>query len=131
MNPKGVPATRVVAMVLPEGHRGDFYLDDCFGIAPKQALAWRAAKMATVSERHPGGRPPKHKRSAMFLRVKEMARRKGLHLDELASRSGLSDTAFYKLKDPRLSTLRKLSNALGVTIDKLTRDVNLEEASQQ
>jgi len=67
----------------------------------------------------------------MFLRVKEMARRKGLHLDELASRSGLSDTAFYKLKDPRLSTLRKLSNALGVTIDKLTRDVNLEEASQQ
>jgi len=57
-----------------------------------------------------------------FLRVKAMAKRRGLHLDEVAERAGLSRTVFYTLKDPKVSTARAIADALGVTIDRLTRD---------
>jgi len=51
-----------------------------------------------------------------------MAKQRGIHLDELAARAGLSRTVFYTLNDPRVSTARAIADALGVTLDKLTRD---------
>jgi len=51
-----------------------------------------------------------------------MADRRGIHLDELAERAGLSRTVFYTLNDPKVSTARAIADALGVTLDRLTRD---------
>ena len=51
-----------------------------------------------------------------------MAKRRGIHLDELAERAGLSRTVFYTLNDPRISTARAIADALGITLDRLTRD---------
>lgn len=78
--------------------------------------------MATAPERHPGGRPRTREPSALFLRVEAMAKRRGIHLDELAERAGLSRTVFYTLKDPKVSTAKAIADALGVTIDRLTRE---------
>ena len=75
--------------------------------------------MATVSERHPGGRPQTRPESPLFKKIKVMAKRRGIRLDELASQAGLSRTVFYTLKDPRVSTAKALADALGVTVDRL------------
>jgi transcriptional regulator with XRE-family HTH domain len=78
--------------------------------------------MPTPRDRHPGGRPRTREASALFLRVEAMAKRRGIHLDELAERAGLSRTVFYTLKDPKVSTARAIADALGITLDRLTRD---------
>jgi transcriptional regulator with XRE-family HTH domain len=51
-----------------------------------------------------------------------MAKRRGIHLDELAERAGLSRTVFYTLNDPKVSTAKALADALGVTVDRLIRE---------
>ena len=78
--------------------------------------------MPSPRDRHPGGRPRTREPSALFLRVAAMAKRRGIHLDELAERAGLSRTVFYTLKDPKVSTARAIADALGITLDRLTRD---------
>ncbi len=77
--------------------------------------------MATVSERHLGGRPRTREPSALFERIQGMARRRGLRLDELAERAGLGVATLYQLNDPRVSTAKALADALGVTVDRLIR----------
>jgi transcriptional regulator with XRE-family HTH domain len=78
--------------------------------------------MATVAERHVGGRPRTREPSALFLRVQAMAKRRGIPLDELAERAGIRRATIYELSDPRVSTARAIADALGVTLDRLTRD---------
>jgi transcriptional regulator with XRE-family HTH domain len=77
--------------------------------------------MATVSPRHPGGRPRTHEPSDLFLRVSSLAKRRNLHLDELAERAGVTVACIYKLKDPKVSTAKAIADALGVTLDRLLR----------
>lgn len=76
--------------------------------------------MATVSgERHAGGRPRTRQPSELFLKVEKLARRRGLHLDELASKAGISTPTLYQLRDPRVSTAKAIAEALGITVDRL------------
>lgn len=75
--------------------------------------------MATASERHPGGRPRIHEPSELYVRVEALAKRRGLHLDDLAAAAGIGRSTLYRLHDPRASTLKAIASALGVTIDRL------------
>ncbi len=78
--------------------------------------------MATVSERHPGGRPRVREASPLYIRVESLAKRRGLRLDELAANAGVSVATLYQLRDPRVSTAQAIATALGITIDKLLTD---------
>lgn len=53
-------------------------------------------------------------------RIKELRKRSGLSLDELASRAEMSKSGIWEIEsgssDPRLSTLRKIASALGVPL---------------
>jgi transcriptional regulator with XRE-family HTH domain len=76
--------------------------------------------MASVSDkRHAGGRPRVHQPSDLFVRVRDMAKRRGMHLDELADKAGIPIGTLYQLRDPRVSTAKAIANALGVTVDRL------------
>lgn len=75
--------------------------------------------MATVATRHPGGRPRTRERSWLFVRIERMAKQRGMHLDELAGRSGLAVATLYQLSDPKVSTAKAIADALGITIDRL------------
>lgn len=75
--------------------------------------------MATVNERHPGGRPRTRQPSALFLRVERLASQRGMHLDQVAARAGISTTTLYRLVDPKVSTAKAIAEALGITIDRL------------
>jgi DNA-binding XRE family transcriptional regulator len=57
-----------------------------------------------------------------------MAKRRGMHIDDLAAAAGITPQCIYQLKDPRVSTARAIADALGVTLDRLTRD---ESASKR
>ena len=74
--------------------------------------------MATA-ERHAGGRPRTREPSALFVRIEAMAKRRGMRLDELAARAGLSIATLYNIGDPKVSTAKAIADALGVTMDKL------------
>lgn len=75
--------------------------------------------MASVSERHAGGRPQKHERSELFNQIERWARRRGMHLDELAERAGVGVATIYQISDPKLSTAKAIAAALGITIDRM------------
>lgn len=75
--------------------------------------------MATVSERHAGGRPRTREASELFRRIEAMAKKRGMRLDELANRAGVTLPCIYQLNDPKVSTAKALADALGVTIDRL------------
>ena len=72
-------------------------------------------------DRHPGGRPRTREPSALFLRIEEMAKRRGMRLDDVADAAGVSVACIYQLNDPKVSTAKALADALGVTIDRLVR----------
>jgi transcriptional regulator with XRE-family HTH domain len=77
--------------------------------------------MATIRQvdRHPGGRPRTREPSRLFVRLEAMARRRGLRLDQLAAKAGVSVATLYNIGDPKLSTAKALADALGVTVDRL------------
>jgi DNA-binding phage protein len=78
--------------------------------------------MATVNrQRHAGGRPRTRAPSSLFLRIEKLARRRGMRLDEVASKAGLCIATLYNIGDPKVSTAKALADALGTTIDRLTR----------
>ncbi len=75
--------------------------------------------MATVSQRHPGGRPRIHPPSDLYLRVERLAKKRGLRIDELAAAAGVGRATFYRLHDPRVSTVAAIADALGISVDAL------------
>ncbi len=80
--------------------------------------------MATASERHPGGRPRVNEPSDLYVRVEALAKRRGLHLDDLAAAAGIGRSTLYRLHDPRVSTVQAIASALGITIDRLLAPPN-------
>jgi transcriptional regulator with XRE-family HTH domain len=81
--------------------------------------------MATVSDRHAGGRPRTLESCELGHRIERFAAKAGLHLDELASRAGLTYQCLYqirvgKTRRPSVATLAAVAKALGISIDKLT-----------
>lgn len=81
--------------------------------------------MATVSERHAGGRPRTLESCELGSRIERLAAKSGLHLDELATQAGLTYQCLYQIRTgrtrrPSVATLAAIAKVLGVTIDKLT-----------
>ena len=80
--------------------------------------------MATASERHAGGRPRTVRRCALGQKIERLAAARGMHLDEVASRAGISTPGLYLIltgetNSPRLATVKAIASALGVKIEKL------------
>lgn len=75
--------------------------------------------MAVGTERHAGGRPRVRQPSELFVRVEQLAARKGMHLDELAAKASIPMGTLYDLRDPRVSTVQAIAAALGITVDRL------------
>jgi transcriptional regulator with XRE-family HTH domain len=74
--------------------------------------------------RHAGGRPKSLKRCAMGERIEQLAARRGLHLDEVAGRSGIASATLYRIltgtiRSPRLATVQAIAKTLAVKIEKL------------
>ena len=66
-----------------------------------------------------GGRPRVRPKTALLTLVERLAARRGLTIDDVASRAGVSRTTVYQLDDPRLSTAAAIADALGVKVDRL------------
>jgi DNA-binding phage protein len=76
--------------------------------------------MATVTRgRNPNGRPRTTERSPAFYLVDKLAAKRGMSIAALAEASGLERSTVYTLKDPWLSTVRKIAAALGMKTGKL------------
>jgi transcriptional regulator with XRE-family HTH domain len=80
--------------------------------------------MASVSERHPGGRPRTVRRCELGQKIEKLAAAKGLHIDEVAAAAGISTPGLYLIltgdtQSPRLATIKAIAAALGVKLDKL------------
>ena len=64
--------------------------------------------------------------SASVIRLRSLRKRRELSLRKLADAAGVHHVSLVRLEagtfDPRLSTLRKLTKALNVTISKLIED---------
>lgn len=80
--------------------------------------------MATVSERHAGGRPRTVRRCALGLKIERLAVNAGMHIDEVADAAGIANATLYRIltggiASPRISTIKGIAAALGVKIEKL------------
>lgn len=74
--------------------------------------------------RHAGGRPRTIKRSRVGNKIEQLAELRGVHLDELAARSGIAYTSLHKIitgetSSPRWNTLKALADALKIAPQKL------------
>lgn len=71
-----------------------------------------------------GGRPRSRPVCPAGERIVRYAKSRGLNLNELAAEAGLNCVTVYAIvggqtPDPRVSTLRALADALGVSLDRL------------
>lgn len=80
--------------------------------------------MATVSERHAGGRPRTVRRCQLGQKIERLATSAGLHIDEVADSAGIARATLYRIltggiASPRVSTIKGIATALGVRVEKL------------
>ena len=76
--------------------------------------------MATVTRgRSSNGRPRTTERSPAFYLVDELAQRRGLSIATLSVLAGIDRDTLYKIRDPKVSTTRKIADALGMKTGKL------------
>lgn len=74
------------------------------------------------------GRPRTTERSPAFYLVDELASKRGMTIEALAAAAGIHSTTLYALRDPKVSTVRKLADALGMKIGKLAELLAAVEA---
>lgn len=80
--------------------------------------------MATVGDRHAGGRPKRLPRTPIGQRIERLADARGLHLDEVADAAGIKFPTLNRIltgriASPRLETVQAIAKALGVKLEKL------------
>lgn len=76
--------------------------------------------MATATRgRNPNGRPRTTERSPAFYLVDKLATKRGMSIKALSEVAGIDRDTLYKLRDPRISTTRKIADALGMKPGKL------------
>lgn len=80
--------------------------------------------MATVSERHAGGRPRTVRRCPLGRKIERLAVERGMPMDAVAQAAHISTAGLYqiltgKIRSPRLATVKALAAALGVKLEKL------------
>lgn len=79
--------------------------------------------MATVSTRHPGGRPRETPVSPWGQVVESLMAKRGWTRRDLAERAGIKEPSLWALivgkSKPKFETVCKLADALGVPVNKL------------
>lgn len=80
--------------------------------------------MATVSDRHAGGSPRTLRRCELGQRIEQLAHAKGLHLDEVAAKAGITFPTLHRIctgriKSPKLETVKAIAAALKVKLERL------------
>lgn len=80
--------------------------------------------MASVSERHPGGRPREIRRCPLGKRIEDLAVRQGMTMEQLAAAASIPVSTLYRVTtgetpDPRVSTVQAIATALRITVDRL------------
>lgn len=68
----------------------------------------------------------------MFDNIKNISKRRGLNLKEVAKRSGLGENAIYRWKSetPRIDSIEKVAKTLGVSTTQLTGEKETETIKQ-
>lgn len=82
--------------------------------------------MATVNERHPGGRPRIYEPCPLGRLIESLAAKRSMTLDALADSSGVGLRTLYdvisgKTPDPRVSTVAAIAKALNVPVGRLVK----------
>ena len=76
--------------------------------------------MATVTRgRNPNGRRRTTERSPAFYLVDKLAAKRGMSIAALSELAGIDRDTLYKLRDPKVSTTRKIAVALCMRTGKL------------
>jgi transcriptional regulator with XRE-family HTH domain len=80
--------------------------------------------MATVSDRHAGGRPRTIPRCPLGKRIEDLALRQGMTMEQLAAAARIPVSTLYRVTtgetpDPRVSTVQAIAAALRITVDRL------------
>ena len=79
--------------------------------------------MASVSERHAGGRPREYDVCKWGQTVETLASKRGLTRSDLAKRVGIKPPSLWALlvgkSKPKFETVCKLADVLGVPVEKL------------
>lgn len=80
--------------------------------------------MATVSERHAGGRPKTVRRCPLGVKIERLASHAAMPIDEVAKSAGIANATLYRIltggiASPRISTIKGIASALGVRVEKL------------
>jgi len=94
-------------------------------LAPPGGKNGSGKKMATASEKPRGkGRPRSRPLCPAGERITRYAKARGMNVQQLAAAASLSEVSVYAIVggetvDPRVSTLRALADALGVSLDRL------------
>jgi len=78
----------------------------------------------TIEPRGPGGRPRNWEPTPVGKRIEAMAARRGLRLQDVAEKAGISVACIYgivsgRTNDPRVSVAQAIAAALGVKLDKI------------
>jgi len=78
----------------------------------------------TIEPRGPGGRPRNWEPTPAGKRIETLAARRGLRLQDVAERAGVSVACVYgivsgRTVDPRVSIAQAIAAALGVKLEKL------------
>jgi transcriptional regulator with XRE-family HTH domain len=74
--------------------------------------------------RHAGGRGRTLRRCPLGERIEKLAASRGLHMDQVAARAGITHPTLHRIctgriKSPKLETVRSIAEVLGVKIDRL------------
>lgn len=78
----------------------------------------------TIQPRGPGGRPRNWEPTPVGQRIEKLAARRGLRLQDVAERAGISTACIYgivsgRTADPRVSVATAIAGALGTKVEKL------------
>jgi transcriptional regulator with XRE-family HTH domain len=64
-------------------------------------------------------RPRTRTYSPLFHVIERIAKRRGLDIQAVADSSGLNVGTIYQIRDPRVSKLNRIADALGVPVGRL------------
>lgn len=84
------------------------------------------ATTARPKPRGPGGRPRRWEPTPLGSRIESLAARRGLSIQELAQKAGVSSASIYdvmrgRVASPSVAIAFAISDALGVKVDRLFR----------
>ena len=75
-------------------------------------------------------------KDAVSLRFKELCDRKGIRINELANRSGVTPSTVYSMMDPRrreisITTIKKLCDGLEITLGEFFSTGDFDALEQE